>query len=39
MYNALLNLEFSSVTKVMAFADDLVMTQRKTPAEGEEFGN
>jgi hypothetical protein len=39
MYNALLNLEFSSLTKVMAFADDLAMTQGKTPAEGEEFGN
>jgi hypothetical protein len=36
MYNALLNLEFSSHAKVIAFADDLaIMTQGKTLSEAE----
>jgi hypothetical protein len=36
MYNALLNLNFSSHTKVIAFADDLaVLTKGKTPSEAE----
>jgi ribonuclease HI len=38
MYNALLNLEFSSHTK--AFADDLaIMTKGNTPTEAEVFAN
>jgi hypothetical protein len=37
-YNALLNLNFSSHTKVIAFADDLaVLTKGKTPSEAEDF--
>ena len=40
MYNALLNLNFSSHTKVIAFADDLaVLTKGKTPTEAEAFAN
>ena len=40
MYNALLNLDFSGHTKVIAFADDLViMTQGKTPSEAEVYSN
>jgi hypothetical protein len=40
MYNALLNLIFSSHTKVTAFADDLaVLTKGKTPTEAEAFAN
>jgi hypothetical protein len=40
MYNALLNLNFSSHTKVIAFADDLaVLTKGKTPSEAEAFAN
>jgi hypothetical protein len=40
MYNDLLNLEFSSHTKVIAFADDLaIMTYGKTPKEAEVFAN
>jgi hypothetical protein len=40
MYNALLNLNFSSHTKVIAFADDLaVLTKEKTPPEAEAFAN
>jgi len=38
MYDALLN--FSSHTKVIAFADDLaVLTKGKTPSEAEAFAN
>jgi hypothetical protein len=40
MYDALLNLNFSSHTKVIAFADDLaVLTKGKTPTEAEAFAN
>jgi hypothetical protein len=40
LYNALLNLEFSSHTKVIAFADDLaILTQGKTPSEAEVGAN
>ena len=40
MYNALLNLGFSSHTKVIAFADDLaIMTKGNTPSEAEVFAN
>ena len=40
MYNALLNLNFSSHTKVIAYADDLaVLTKGKTPSEAEAFAN
>jgi hypothetical protein len=40
MYNALLNLNFSSHTKVIAFADDLaVLTKGTTPSEAEAFAN
>jgi hypothetical protein len=40
MYNALLNLIFSSHTKVTSFADDLaVLTKGKTPTEAEAFAN
>ena len=40
MYNALLNLNSSSHTKVIAFADDLgVLTKGKTPFEAEAFIN
>ena len=40
MYNALLNLNISSHTKVIAFADDLaVLTKGKTPSEAEAFAN
>jgi len=40
MYNALLNLDFSGHTKVIAFADHLViMTQSKTPSEAEVYAN
>jgi hypothetical protein len=40
LYNALLNLEFSSHTKVIAFADDLaILTQGKTPSEAEVYAN
>ena len=36
LYNVVLNLEFSSYTKVIAFADHLVvLTQRKTPIAAE----
>ena len=38
LYNALLNLDFSSHTKVIAFADDLaVLSQGKTPTEAEAY--
>jgi hypothetical protein len=40
MYNALLNLDFSSHTQVIAFADDLaIMTKGNTPSEAEVFAN
>jgi alkyl hydroperoxide reductase subunit AhpF len=40
MYNALLNLDFSSHTKVIAFADDLaIMTKGNNPSEAEVFAN
>jgi hypothetical protein len=40
MYNTLSNLDFSGHTKVIAFADDLViMTQGKTPSEAEVYAN
>jgi hypothetical protein len=40
MYNALLNLDFSCHTKVIAFADDLViMTKGNNPPEAEVFAN
>jgi hypothetical protein len=40
MYNALLNLDFSSHTKVIAFADDLaIMTKGNNPPEAEVFAN
>ena len=40
MYNALLNLDFSSHTKVIAFADDLViMTKGNNPPEAQVFAN
>jgi len=40
MYNALLNLDFSSHTKVITFADDLaIMTKGSTPYEAEVFAN
>jgi hypothetical protein len=40
MYNALLNLEFSSHTKVIAFADNLaIMTQGKMPSEAGVYEN
>jgi hypothetical protein len=40
MYNALLNLDFSSHTKVIAFSDDLgIMTKGNTPSEAEVFEN
>jgi hypothetical protein len=40
MYNALLKLDFSGHTKVIAFADDLViMKQGKTPSEAEVYAN
>jgi len=40
LYNTVLNLEFSSHTKVIAFADDLViLMQRKTPYEAEVYAN
>jgi hypothetical protein len=40
LYNTVLNLEFSSHTKVIAFADDLViLTQGKTPGEAEVYAN
>jgi hypothetical protein len=40
MYNALLNLDFSGHTKVIAFADDLViMMQGKTPSEAVVYAN
>jgi hypothetical protein len=40
MYNALLNLDFSSHTKVIAFADDLaIMTKVNTLSEAEVFAN
>ena len=40
MYNTLLNLNFSSHTKVVAFADDLaVLTEGKIPTEAEAFAN
>jgi hypothetical protein len=40
MYNALLNLDFSGHTEVIAFADYLViMTQGKTPPEAEVYAN
>jgi len=40
MYDALLNLKFSSHTKVIAFGDDLaLLTKGKTPSEAEAFAN
>ena len=40
MYNTLLNLDFSSLTKVVAFADDLaIMMKGNTPSEAEVFAN
>jgi len=40
MYNTLLNLEFSSHMKVIAFADDLaIMMQSKMPSEAEVYAN
>jgi hypothetical protein len=40
MYDVLLNFNFSSYTKVIAFADDLaVLTKGKTPPEAEAFAN
>jgi hypothetical protein len=40
LYNTVLNLEFSSHTKVIAFADDLViLTQGQTPIEVEVYAN
>jgi hypothetical protein len=40
MYRAFLNLDFSGHTKIIAFADDLViMTQGKTPSEAEVYAN
>jgi hypothetical protein len=40
LYDALLNLEFSSHTKVIAFAEDLaILTQGKTPSEAEVYAN
>jgi hypothetical protein len=40
MYNALLNLDFSSHMKLIAFADDLaIMTRGNTPGEAEVFAN
>ena len=40
MYNARFNLDFSGHTKVIAFAEDLViMTQGKTPSEAEVYAN
>jgi len=40
MYNALLNLEFSSHTEVIAFANDLaIMTTGNTPSETEVYAN
>jgi hypothetical protein len=40
MFNSLLNLEFSSHTKVIASADDLaIMTKGNTPSEAEVFVN
>jgi hypothetical protein len=40
MYNALFNLNFSSHTKVIAFADDLaILTKGKTLCEAEAFAN
>jgi cytochrome c556 len=40
MYNALINLDFSSNTKVIAFADDLaIMMKGNTPSEAEVFAN
>jgi len=40
MYNALSNLEFSSHTKVIAFADDLtIMMTGNTPSEAEVYAN
>jgi hypothetical protein len=40
MYNALLNLKISGHTKVIAYADDLViMTTGNNPSEAEVFAN
>jgi hypothetical protein len=40
LYNALLNLEFSSHTKIIAFADDLaILTHGKTLSEAQEYAN
>jgi len=40
MYNALLNYDYSSHTKVIAFADDLaIMMKGNTPSEAEVFTN
>jgi len=40
LYNTLLNLEFSSHTKIIDFADDLaIFTHRKTPSEAEVYAN
>jgi hypothetical protein len=40
MYNALLNLDSSSHTKIIAFADDLaIVTKGNTLSEAEVFSN
>jgi hypothetical protein len=40
LYNALLNLQFSSHTKIIAFADDLaILTHGKTLSEAEAYAN
>jgi len=40
VYNAFVNLEFSSHAKVIAFAEDLaIMTRGNTPSEAEMFAN
>jgi hypothetical protein len=40
MYNAVLNLDFSSHKKVISFADDFaIMTKGNTPSEAEVFAN
>ena len=40
LYNALMNLDFSIHTKVIAFADDLaIMSQGKIPTEAEAYAN
>ena len=39
MYNTLLNLDFSSHTKVIAFADDLAIMTKGNPSEAKVFAN